>query len=508
MSQFVTTRLMIGWFFLLAAFPLRAQETISSQAGKSESMKPKILETRAGAFQCDAPPALLVGRSLTKTAAPTALQNALRTCFGTTLTPTAPGKKLPASPFLLLGTEKDSPELKHLVEAHQASLPPGGLGEEGYLLDATPERVLLVAAKPAGAYYGVRKLLERNTATDKGLTVPAAFVADWPALVWRGLHLLVNGHGDLPELEKLITDYMPQFRLNQLILEINYHYRFQSHPEVTEGDPLTREDCQQLKALADQNFVRLIPMINCLGHQSWAEHTAQLLKTHPEFDETPNLPADNKDIYCRSWCPMHPEVSKFVNDLTDELIDAFQAKAFHVGMDEVFILGECPRCKGQDNAKLFAKAVNDLHTYLVGKRKVQMLMWGDRLLDGKATGYGKWEASENATPPAIDLIPKDIILCDWHYETKYKDAPATYPSVAYFQEKGFHVWPSGWRSVENVQLLTTASLQHKTDRLSGYLATTWTNAKRIVDGLAAAEPAADGVPAAIRKGAQIAWEGL
>src|SRR5205085_11379595 len=103
-------------------------------------------------------------------------------------------------------------------------------------------------------------------------------------------------------------------------------------------------------------------------------------------------PADNKGIYCRSWCPFHPEVNKVVFALMDELIDAFDADAFHVGMDEVFILGQCPRCKGKENADLFAKAVNDLHAHLVGKRKLQMLMWGDRLLEGKTTGYGGWEA--------------------------------------------------------------------------------------------------------------------
>jgi hypothetical protein len=181
-------------------------------------------------------------------------------------------------------------------------------------------------------------------------------------------------------------------------------------------------------------------------------------------------------------------------------------------MDEVFILGQCPRCKGQENAALFAKAVNDLHAHFVGKRKVQMLMWGDRLLDGKTTGYGEWEASENNTAPAIDLIPKDILLCDWHYETRYHGAPATYPSVRYFQDRGFHVWPSGWNSEENARMLAVCALQNRSEKMAGYLATTWTGAKGILAGLSGeADPQsgrdAAGIAAAIRKGAQMAWEG-
>jgi hypothetical protein len=139
-------------------------------------------------------------------------------------------------------------------------------------------------------------------------------------------------------------------------------------------------------------------------------------------------------------------------------------------------------------------------------------MWGDRLLDGKATGYGKWEASENGTAPAIDRIPKDIIACDWHYETRYNGAPATYPSVRLFQEKGIRVWPSSWRSAENARMLADCSLQNKTDKMIGYLATTWIGVQGVVYGLAGEEPTqggrdSAGVAAAIRTGSQIAWEG-
>ena len=44
------------------------------------------------------------------------------------------------------------------------------------------------------------------------------------------------------------------------------------------------------------------------------------------------------------------------------------------------------------------------------------------LLDGYATGLGMWEASHNETHMAIDLIPKDVVICDWHYERADKTA--------------------------------------------------------------------------------------
>ena len=477
-------------------------------------MKPKVMETREGVFRCDTAPALLLGRSLSATGASAILplQNLLRSRFQSTASADAPGTQLPTSPYILIGLASDHPALRQLVSDHKAALPKHGLGPEGYILDVSPARILLAASKPAGVFYGVQELMELDTATGSGLAVPAGVLVDWPEMPWRGIHLLFGSRASLPDLEKILTDAMPRYRLNQIVLQVDYHYKFKSHPEMTDGDALTREDCRHLKQLADQNSIRLIPMIDCLGHQSWAEQTGQLLKAHPDFDETPDYPADNKGIYCRSWCPSNPDVDRLVFDLIDELIDAFDADAFHVGMDEVFILGKCPRCKDMDNATLFAKAVNDLHAHIAGQRKRQMLMWADRLLDGKATGYGEWEASENGTAPAIDRIPKDIVLCDWHYETRYNDAPATYPSVHYFQEKGFRVWPSAWNSEENARLLAAASLQNRTDRMVGYLATTWAGIPILANGLSAsgAPPGAGagaGVVAAIKMGARIAWEG-
>ena len=101
-----------------------------------------------------------------------------------------------------------------------------------------------------------------------------------------------------------------------------------------------------------------------------------------------------------------------------------------------------------------------------------MLMWGDRLLDSKALGYSEWEASRNDTQGAIELIPKDIIVCDWHYEKR-----AEYPSVPLLLERGFRVWPSGWQPLEAARALSEYVRQEKNPRMLGYLCTTWGKVK-------------------------------
>lgn len=287
---------------------------------------------------------------------------------------------------------------------------------------------------------------------------------------WRAVHLMASGRDDLPLLKRAIDEGMKPLGVNVLMLEVNYRFEFQSHPELREGGGMNKADARDLAAFCRERGIRLIPQFNCLGHQSWARNTAPLLKKYPQFDETPDVPADNKGIYCRSWCPLNPEVNAVVFALIDELIDAFAADAFHVGMDEVFLIAsdQCKRCKGKDPAELFARAVNDLHGHLADTKKLPMLMWADRLLDGKSTKYGKWEASENGTAPAIDSIPKDIIMCDWHYEMREH-----YPSVEILQSKGFQVLPSSWNNPKAALAFLEDARRVNKGLVIGHMGTTW-----------------------------------
>lgn len=482
----------------------------SLAAAQSEvQMKPRFESPGSGHFVPRSEPALVVGRSLDaqRNAVCAPIQAWLQAAFGSVPQVRPFERAMPSVPSVVILTQKDA-DLSWLnAEGGLKNLPALKLPPEGFILSVTPFNAFVIGGTAAGAYYGALGLA--SLASGGARSLPVEMIEDWPTMAWRGIHVTVNSRAELPDIRTLITSIMPELRLNKVILQVDYHFQFKSHPECAEADSLTLQDCRELTELARSHFVEIIPMIDCLGHQSWADHTAKLLTAHPEFDETPNIPPDNKGIYCRSWCPSNPAVDKVVFDLIDELVNAFHARAFHVGMDEVFILGECPRCKGTPNAVLFAREVNHLHQHIVGKLKLQMMMWADRLEDGKSTGYGEWEASENETYPSIDMIPKDIVLCDWHYETEYNGQPAAYPSVKYLQDRGFRVWPSGWKTVDNVQMLTAASMDHPTDRMVGYLATTWIGVSPLVQDLTTGGGMGEAasVAGAVRAGAQIAWTG-
>jgi hypothetical protein len=288
---------------------------------------------------------------------------------------------------------------------------------------------------------------------------------------WRAVHLLdYNTDAELDALGQNLEALAKQ-GVNVVILEVDYNFNFKSHPELRRGtNPITRDGARRFAALCRKFKIRLIPQFQSVGHQSWKGETFPLLTVYPKFDLTPGAFPNNEGIYCREWDVLNPEVWRVVFELMDEIIDAFDADALHVGMDEVFLLGseQSPSTKGKDPAVLFAKAVNELHAHLVRKRRVEMLMWGDRLIDGNKLDLGEWEASKNGTAAAVDTIPKDIIICPWHYEPR-----ESYPSIPMFIEKGFRVLPAGWKSVEATTALIGFSKSHAGPNMLGHMFTTW-----------------------------------
>jgi hypothetical protein len=230
-----------------------------------------------------------------------------------------------------------------------------------------------------------------------------------------------------------VREDLPKEGVNTLVFQIDYNYRYKSHPELISESAYTEAQIKALVRTCREAGIKLVPLVNCLGHQSWAKTTHKLLTVYPEFDETAGLFPENKDIYCRSYCPNHPDVHRVVFDLLGEIAEIFETDALHVGMDEVFLIGEdtCPRCHGADKAELFAQEVRTLRDFLATKH-TRLWMWGDRFLDGRTTGLGQWEGSMNNTHRAIDLVPKDIVICDWHYD-------AAVPTPFYFALKGFDV---------------------------------------------------------------------
>lgn len=305
----------------------------------------------------------------------------------------------------------------------------------------------------------------------------------------RGFCIAAPRLNEVDDFATFIEKELAVRNVNTLILRIDYNYRYKTHPELSDSAALSEKDVKKIVKVCKENGISIIPQVNLLGHQSWAGKIGNLLKLYPEFDETPKVKMPEKyvwpnadGLYCKSYCPLHPDVHKVVFDIVDEICDVFEASAFHAGMDEVFYIGEaqCPRCSGRDKAELFAGEVRTIRDHLSrGGRK--LWIWGDRLIDGKTTGLGEWEASYNNTYRAIDMIPKDVVICDWHYERPDQTA-------VMFAMKGFNVVTCPWKNPSNAVLQAQDMVRFRKysssemkDRFRGMVQTVWSGAGDFMD---------------------------
>lgn len=287
---------------------------------------------------------------------------------------------------------------------------------------------------------------------------------------------------ELPDVAEFIEKVLAPSGVNLIVLQIRYRYQFQRHPECVGYDPLSRADVKYLLDVCRRCGISLVPKMNLIGHQSGLHHVPSdgilhglsqgtldlpdgLIRAYPMFSE----PYGDMDfVYSKHLCLTHPLLPSVLLDMMDEMVNAFEADTLHIGCDEAFLIGMCETCKKQSPAVLFADYVNMLAGHL-RKRHVKTMIWADRLLDMQEHGMtNRYEFADNGTAAAIDLVDKDILCCDWHYE-KYEK----YSSVDTFAEHGLKIFISPWKNEENALAFLDYAAAHDRGHIAGYLQTTW-----------------------------------
>jgi len=312
----------------------------------------------------------------------------------------------------------------------------------------------------------------------------------------KAVHLRINDAGVTDKLIQYMREGLAPLGVNLVCLEFNPGYNYKCFPELANGT-FGKAEAQKVAAAAKEAGIRIVPLFMCLGHQGWRFKKNTLLKAHPEFDETPDVPEDGDaentpdlEFYCHSWCASNDDVYKYVFPMMDEIMEDFGADFLHVGMDEVFSLADenCPRCKGKDRAELYARTINILHDHIVKEKGWQMMIWADRLNNAEACGYHAWEGDIWGTWKAVDMIPNDIWLADWHYEMNEEG----FPGIEVFLEKGFTVLPSSWRELVQTRFLLDEALKAKksakekgySGTMAGMMITCWSEANnKLLDAL-------------------------
>jgi hypothetical protein len=294
-------------------------------------------------------------------------------------------------------------------------------------------------------------------------------VAAWTAatagdpLPKRAVHLTFQLRPVTPsDAMQLLEAVIAPAGYNQAIIEVDRAFAYRSHPRVAPAWAWDRTRWQQFVRDARSLGIEPIPQFNTLGHQT----ECGLTGAYPDLREDPH-----------GWglCTRHPETPRVLRDILDELVDAFQPAACHIGLDEIDLhpvrrirvgremFGCCPRCPQADGAALFAEHVLALHAHLKS-RGVETHMWADMLLHQPE--HNSRFGLKAGTWRAIDSLPRDIVLDDWSYWPV-----GDYGGSRYLRGEGFRVMGATWH---DTRVLAPFARFAADEGLLGMIQTTWT----------------------------------
>lgn len=328
-------------------------------------------------------------------------------------------------------------------------------GEEAYWLLVRPQGVRLVGASAQGAFWGLQtlaQLLFLGPLEEAGLR--GVEIRDWPSLAFRGLHLLADKTGATWH-PVLIERVLAPLKMNAIVLEVG-DTRWAFRPEIAPDWAIEPEELRRIAEIAREHFIEVIPLLPTLGHCHWMFRTPHLL----DLAEDPEQPYAYRVGDERTYA--------FIESILEEVLALFRPRYVHLGHDEFTHRGRFPyrsAAQGLSVAEWFRRDIERLYGFLKG-RGVRMMLWADMLLrPGEANDAAHGGPPAN-TASVRSSLPRDIVLCDWHY----RPAP-TYPSVGLLSREGFQVLGCAWFEPLNVEAMARSVAEAGA---WGLLQTTWT----------------------------------
>ncbi|MCF6268970.1 MAG: beta-N-acetylhexosaminidase [Melioribacteraceae bacterium] len=353
--------------------------------------------------------------------------------------------QLPESGNYFLIASQENELIKSYISKNDLQDKLDSAGKEGYILDVSQKQIVVAGFDQPGAYYGLQSLRQILKKKNDVVEAPGLLVFDKPTLPFRGIHLFLPGHENIPFFKRFLRDFMALYKYNKVVIQINSNMRLKKHPELNagtvdfnksllytrrnrpsgpngegtddshyqlaDGQILEQDDVADLVEFARANFIDVIPEIPSLSHAYF------LLTRHRHL-------AEQKDAeWPDTFCPSEPGSYELLFDVFDEYIDVMKPEMIHIGKDEWRVnFGVCDLCKDKDYQDLFIEDINKIYNYLSAKG-VKSAMWGDHLLEMvRNKGFRVEEFADGThynVPGAISpervrsSIPKDILIFNW-----------------------------------------------------------------------------------------------
>jgi hypothetical protein len=259
-----------------------------------------------------------------------------------------------------------------------------------------------------------------------------------------------------------MADEAKKAGFNVIIVQITDGVKLEKAPWLPHNGAWSKEEFSKWVEYVRGIGMEFIPEIKFLTHQE-------------KFFQRNNL---DLMFNSRTYDPQKDEVYQKVFAIIDEIVELCHPKAFHIGHDEVAGFSPVSKEKWLNPdekilpAELFYKDIMKIYNYLKNKG-IETWMWGDMLISpdefsglpaeslkafhGTLPGYGKELRAK---------LPKDIVICDWHYNDDRED----FPSLSIMQKEGFRVIGATWAKEKTIKNFSKYASKSKA---YGMMATTW-----------------------------------
>ena len=247
--------------------------------------------------------------------------------------------------------------------------PNKGLGDEGYTLEVSPQRVLIAANKPHGLFYGMQTLMQLLPPDIESKTavkavkweIPCVNILDYPRFGWRGLMLDVSRHFFSKEFVEMYIDEMVKYKFNvfhwHLTDDQGWRIQIKGLPELTKvgawrvprtgrfgrfqppqpgeeatyGGYYTQADIREIVKYAQQRFVTIVPEIDVPAHSlSLIASYPNLSCTKLQYPVNPGSPFEGDNVLCVA----NDSTWLILDKIFTQVAELFPGKYIHVGGDE------------------------------------------------------------------------------------------------------------------------------------------------------------------------------
>lgn len=263
---------------------------------------------------------------------------------------------------------------------------------EGYVLEVAAVGLRATASSRDGllhAWQTLKQLFRQDRSR-----IPALRIRDWPDLDWRVYHIDLKGTRRTLENLHSILPQLAEFKINAVLVEYENDITLDRHPDLALPEALGKTEIRDWVEAARDYGITVIPLVQTLGH-------LQYVLDKPAYRHLQEKEGDPAEA-----CVSNPDTWALIRDFMNEMLELHPGMPFiHVGLDETFHVGTCPRCvaalAGRPRATLYVEWVNRVCRYLVEKG-VTPLVWGDVI------------ASE-LDPALMAQLNRDAVYVDWGY---------------------------------------------------------------------------------------------